>query len=190
VVRDGGSRGQRILRLTASAYQREGKRRLTSGAFEPGCTRVGTLGVSRGWRPAAQTTKARRSPRRGDLVLRSPAAAPLPPQPIDGIELIVDQQPPAIASDQANRFDDVVEDLVGDEVVEVHPHPAGLDAFTTSGDLRFELVRALQIDVEQPMSARAGAGTPAAGLDAEQVVEDSNHEVVMETASGRRPDPL
>ena len=53
---------------------------------------------------------------------------------------------------------------------------------------RLELVGVLEVDAEQPVPVRAGAGAAAAGLDAEQVVEQRDHEVVVQVLAARRPD--
>ena len=82
----------------------------------------------------------------------------------------------------------VLEDRLAHEVVEVDPHPAGLDALAAAGDLALELVGPLEVDAEQPVAVRAGAGAAAATLDAEQVVEDRHHEVVVQVAARRAPD--
>src|ERR1035438_8461270 len=81
---------------------------------------------------------------------------------------------------QPDGFDDVGEHSLGDEVVEAHPGPAGLDALAPMGDLAVELTRAVQVDAQQPVSIRARARAAAAGLDPEQVVQQGNHEVAME----------
>ena len=49
-------------------------------------------------------------------------------------------------------------------------------------DLPLELVRPVQVDAEQPVAVRAGARAAAAGLDAEQVVEQRDDEVVVQVA--------
>ena len=56
----------------------------------------------------------------------------VPPQPGRRVEAVVRQQPPAVVGDQRDRLDDVVEHGLGDEVVEVDPHPAGLDALAAA----------------------------------------------------------
>ena len=78
--------------------------------------------------------------------------------------------------------DDVVEHSLADEVVEVHPDPAGLDALATAGDLALERMGRLDVDPEQAMAVRPGTRAAAARLDAEQVVEQRHDEVVMEIA--------
>jgi len=56
-----------------------------------------------------------------------------------------------------DRLHDVLEHLVADEVVEVDPHPAGLDALAAAGDLALELVAGLEIDPQQPVAVRTRA---------------------------------
>src|SRR5690348_3540258 len=74
-------------------------------------------------------------------------------------------------------------DDVGDEVVEVDADPARLDALAPAGDLARELVRALEVDAEQVVAVGAGARAASAGLDAEEVVEDRDDEVVVQVAT-------
>ena len=105
------------------------------------------------------------------------------PQPTCRIEPVVREQPPAFGGDEIDRVEDELEDGLADEVVEVHPNPTGLDPFAAPGDLAFELVRALDVDAEQPMPVRASTRAPAASLDPEQVVEQRHHEVVMQVSS-------
>ena len=61
----------------------------------------------------------------------------------------------------------------------------GLMPSQPRGDLALELVRALEVDAEQPVPVRAGARAAAAGLDAEQVVEQRDDEVVVQVAPAR-----
>src|SRR5262249_41351658 len=61
--------------------------------------------------------------------------------------------------------------------------PAGLDALATAGNLALELVRPLDVDPEQAVAIGARARAAAAGLDAEQVVEDGHDEVVVQVAA-------
>src|SRR3546814_13285223 len=60
---------------------------------------------------------------------------------------------------------DVVEDGLRDEVVEVDPHPAGLDPLAAVADLPLELVRGLDVDADQPVPVRTGTRAAAARLD-------------------------
>ncbi len=110
----------------------------------------------------------------------------VPPQAGRGLEAVVAEQPPAVAREHQHGLDEVVDDPVVDEVVEVHPHPAGLDALAAAGDLPFELVRTLEVDVQQPVAVGAGARTAAPRLDAEQVVEHGDDVVVVEVLPARR----
>src|SRR6188472_4280957 len=102
------------------------------------------------------------------------------PEPGRRLEAVPGRQPPAVASDQRDRPNDVVEDGFADEVVEVHPDPAWLDPFAAAGDLALERMGRLDIDTEQPMTVWPGARAASPGLDPEQVVEQRDHEVVME----------
>ena len=54
------------------------------------------------------------------------------PQAGERVEAVVAEQPPALARHEAYGLDDVGEDLLVDEVVEVDPHPAGLDALAAA----------------------------------------------------------
>ena len=60
-----------------------------------------------------------------------------------------------------NGIENVVEDGFGDEVVEVDPHPAGLDSFTASGDLPLELDGRVEVDVEEAMTLPRAEGREA-----------------------------
>ena len=95
------------------------------------------------------------------------------------------QQPPAVRGDDLDRLEDVVEDRLADEVVEVDADPAGLDALAAARDLALELVRRLDVDAEQAVAVRAGARAAAARLDAEEVVEQRDDEVVVQVARRR-----
>ena len=101
------------------------------------------------------------------------------------VEAVVGQQPVAVGGEQVDGVDEVVGDGVGDEVVEVDPGPAGLDALAAVADLVAAGVRARRVDGQQPVPVRAGAGAAAAGLDAEQVVEQRDDEVVVQVAVRR-----
>ena len=59
----------------------------------------------------------------------------------------------------------------------------GLMPSQPRSDLTLELVRALGVDAEQPVPVRSGAGTAAARLDAEQVVQHRDDEVVVQIAT-------
>ena len=84
---------------------------------------------------------------------------------------------------EVDRLDDVLEDGLGDEVVERDARPAGLDALApATHDLALVLVRALEVDAEQPVAVGAGARAAAAGLDPEQVVEQGDDVVVVQIA--------
>ena len=104
------------------------------------------------------------------------------PQPRRRLEDVVAEQAPPVTSHEPDRLDDVVGDDVGDEVVEVDAYPAGLDALAAAPDLALELVGALEVDAEQVVAVGAGARAAAAGLDAEEVVEDGDDEVVVQVA--------
>src|SRR5690606_13019460 len=97
-----------------------------------------------------------------------------------GIVPVLGEQAPPQVGDQVRRFDQVLELLLGDEVVEVDPHPARLDNFTASGDLLLEPGAGGGVDTEKAVPVRTGARAPAPGLDAEQVVEHGHNEVRSE----------
>src|SRR5664279_4724659 len=109
------------------------------------------------------------------------------PQARGRVEAVVLQKPPSVPGYEPDRVDEVGEDRLGDEVVEVDADPAGFDALTAVGDLVVELAGTVQIDAQQPVSVWTGAGTAAAGLDPEQVVEQCHDVVVVQiAASGAR----
>jgi hypothetical protein len=62
-------------------------------------------------------------------------------------------------------------------------HP-GLMPSHPCGDGLLEGVRAFEVDAEQAVAVGPGAAAPATRLDAEQVVEQRHHEVVVEVATG------
>jgi hypothetical protein len=105
------------------------------------------------------------------------------PQPRRHVEAVVAEHPPAVPGDEPDGLDDVGARRVADEVVEVDPHPAGLDALAAAGDLGLELVGAVEVDAEQPVPVGTGARAAAARLDPEQVVEQRHHEVVVQVAT-------
>ena len=64
----------------------------------------------------------------------------MPPQARRRVEGVLGKQPVPVVGDQVNCVDDVAEGVLADEVVEVHPGPAGLDALAAVQDLLLELV--------------------------------------------------
>ena len=110
-------------------------------------------------------------------------AGGVPPQPGRRLEPVPRQEPPALARDERDGSHEEVEHGLADEVVEVDPDPAGLDALAAARDLALERVRGLDVDAEQPMAVRPGTRTAAARLDPEQVVEQRDDEVVVEVAA-------
>src|SRR5262249_27353887 len=104
------------------------------------------------------------------------------PAPGDWVEYIVCEQAPAVPGDHAHRLDDVVGDDIGDEVVEVDPHPARLDPLASSGDLPLELMRPFQADPQQAGQGGAGARPSPTRLDSNEVVEPGHDEVVRGVA--------
>src|SRR3954464_9247775 len=106
----------------------------------------------------------------------------MPPQTGCLLELVLGQQLPAIRRDDLDGLQQVVEDRFADEVVEVDPNPAGLDALAPACDLTFELVRGVQIDSQQPVPVGTGAGAAAARLDPEEIVEQRDDVVVVQVA--------
>src|SRR6266545_2135580 len=107
-------------------------------------------------------------------------AVPVAPEPAVRVETVLRQQRPAMRGDQVHRLQDVLEDRFGDEVPEADAYPAGFDPLAAGKDLPLETVRALDVDAEQAVAVRAGARATAPGLDAEQVVEQRHHEVVVQ----------
>jgi hypothetical protein len=96
--------------------------------------------------------------------------------PLSGVrvETEVGQQPVAVRGDQVDGVDEVVADGVADEVVEVDAGPAGLDAVAVVHDLVEQGVGGGRVDGEQTVAVRPGARAAAAGLDAEEVVEQGD----------------
>src|SRR3954447_3105214 len=107
------------------------------------------------------------------------------PQPGDYVEAVVRQELRAVTRDETYCIDDVIGDPLVEEVREVDPHPSRLDALTAEPDLALARGRALEVDPNQPMAVRPRAGAAAARLDAEQVVEQRDDEVVMQIAPAR-----
>jgi hypothetical protein len=118
----------------------------------------------------------------------------MPPQAGVRVEPVVRQQPVAVGGDQLDRRGDVAGRGLRDEVVEVDPGPAGFDPVAAVADLLAQGVRADRADGQQPVPVRPGAGASAAGLDAEQVVEQRDDEVVVQVlgavADAERDDSL
>ncbi len=110
------------------------------------------------------------------------------PQTGRRLEGVAGEEGGSFCCDEANGIDDVVEGLVVDEVVEIDPDPAGLDALTAAGDLSFEGMRTVEVDPEEPVAVGSGARTTAPGLDAEEIVQDGNHEIVVEIPVAERDD--
>ncbi|HEY6794836.1 MAG TPA: hypothetical protein VI248_09145 [Kineosporiaceae bacterium] len=107
------------------------------------------------------------------------------PQAALRIEAVVAEQAPAVGGEQVDGIDEVVGDGVGEEVVEVDPHPAGFEAAAAGADGVLEAAGAVGVDVQETVAVGAGAGAAAAGLDAEQVVEDGDEVVVVQQPPGR-----
>ena len=80
---------------------------------------------------------------------------PVTPQTGVGVEPVVAEEVMSVLRHEGDGADDVLEHLLGDEVVEVDPHPAGLDALAAGGDLALVLVGALDVDAEQPVAVGA-----------------------------------
>ena len=99
-----------------------------------------------------------------------------------GVEPVVRQELPAAFGHEVHRLDDVVEHALVDEVVEVHAHPARLDPLAAARSPARTGASA-PIDAQQAVPVGSGAGAAAAGLDAEQVVEQGDHEVVVQVAA-------
>ena len=116
----------------------------------------------------------------GQRQLRPGRPGGVPPQAGARVEPVGRQQPVAVGGDQLDRGGDVASGGRGDEVVEVDPGPAGLDPVAAVPDLLAEGVRAGRADGQQPVPVRAGAGAAAAGLDAEQVIQQRDDEVVVQ----------
>ena len=74
---------------------------------------------------------------------------------------------------QVDGLDDVLEDGLRDEVVEVHAHPARLDALAAAVDLARELVRPLDSMPSNRCPYGPAQEQPPARLDAEQVVQEA-----------------
>ena len=86
-----------------------------------------------------------------------PAGAVVP-QAGRRLERVVGQQPPAVGGHEVHGVEEELEHRLADEVVEVDPHPAGLDALAAAGDLALELVRGLEVDA-RAAGARTGPRT-------------------------------
>src|SRR5262245_16536542 len=110
------------------------------------------------------------------------------PQSGAGFEAVLGQQQGPVVRHQVYRFDDVADFGGGFKIVEANPHPPGLNALAAGDDLLLEPVRAIHVDPEEPVTVRAGAGTAASGLDAEQIVEHRYHKIVVQVALARSTD--
>jgi hypothetical protein len=87
-----------------------------------------------------------------------------------------------------HRRDEVLEDPLGEIEAEAHPRPARLDPVpAVHGHVR-EGVGVVLVDAEQAVAVGTGAGAPSARLDAEEVVEQRDHEVVVQPAPVGRVD--
>ena len=62
------------------------------------------------------------------------------PEATAWVEAVVGEKQVPVSGDEGHGIDDVAGDDVGDEVIEVHSHPAGLDALAALGDLALECV--------------------------------------------------
>ena len=87
-----------------------------------------------------------------------------------------------VPAQQVDRLDQEAGDGVADEVVEAEPDPAGLDAEVAPPGLLAQVARPVGADAEQPVPVRPGTGAATPGLDAEQVVEERHHQLVVQVA--------
>ena len=71
------------------------------------------------------------------------------------IEAILRDQLPAMISDHRDGLDYVLEDVLTDEVIEVHSHPAGLNSLATVADFAFELMASLKVNSKESVSVRS-----------------------------------
>src|SRR5258706_10679954 len=71
---------------------------------------------------------------------------PVLPQAAGRVESVQRGKAPALRRNEVDGIQDVVEDRLGDEVVEIDPDPAGLDAFATQGCLALELTGRLDVE--------------------------------------------
>lgn len=119
----------------------------------------------------------------GDAVEREGrigSASSVFPGAAGGVEDVVGDEFPAVFGDEVDGLEDEGEDFFGDEVVEVDADPAGFDAFASADDFAFEFLGGGQVDAEEAVSVGSRAGAAAAGLDAEEVVQEGDDEVVVE----------
>ncbi len=122
----------------------------------------------------------------GEAQRRLDVAGAMPPEPGEWVEAVGRKEAPAVRRNEIDRGHDVLEDGLGDEVVERDARPARLDPLAPAADDLPVLERALEPDAEQPVAIRAGTRASSARLDPEQVVEQRDDVVVVEV-SPRRP---
>ena len=111
-------------------------------------------------------------------------AGAVAPEPGERIEVVGRQEAPAVRRHEIDRRDDVVEDGLGDEVVERDARPPGLDSLAAAAHDLPVLLRAFEADPEQPVAVRSGARAATSRLDPEEVVEQRDDVVVVEVAAG------
>ena len=111
---------------------------------------------------------------------RPRAAASMAPQAGARVETVVGQQPVPLRGQQVDRIRDVAGGGGGDEVIEVDARPAGLDPLAAVTDFLTQRMRTGGADREQPVTVGPRARASAAGLDAEQVIEQRDDEIVVQ----------
>ena len=94
------------------------------------------------WRPRSRPPNAR--PGAAQFPGRGPGFVhPIRPEP--AIPAPRPLRPAGLGAGGADGVEDVGEHRLGEEVVEVHPHPAGLDPLAAAADLPLELAAPLEL---------------------------------------------
>lgn len=130
----------------------------------------------RRYRASTSSGAGRPSPAgRGRPAVEEPAQADrwrggvaVAPQTGPRVEAVRRQKPDRGGGDHVHGFDDEVELRLGEVEAEAQPGPPRLDAEPAVDGLAGEPMGVVQVDAQQPVAVRSGAGAAAAALDADR----------------------